>query len=140
MPLLQPTLQNALQMLFADPGDTEADVISGWSQALALYTAEIVPPSANAEAAQVVLETALVGMSAPSAAVGKLTSALSAHATSLAAGMTPTGTPPAVFIDLSSVADKHYDTHAAAAAAWASKIDIWYRTGNIPGTPPTPWS
>lgn len=144
MPLNPAGLTASLTSLFADPGD-DAQVRAGWADAIRSYTTGIAPPvpSGVQDGARAALEAALAGLDAPGQAVAVLSLALVTYAASLAAGMAPPGVPPPVPIaaTLAPVAATLYLDHASAAAAWATAIDAWFRTGLAgAGAPPPPWS
>lgn len=162
MPLLVTTLAAAIQK-FTDPDfegfegfpEDDAAAAAAWAAAIDTYTgagANIVPPSTTGVVARGALETALLGLSAPGAAIALFDVAFAAYATSLAGGMAPafTATPPpallsntpptiaAVFAAGVAGADG-----ATQAAAMALLIDTWFRTGTATpssGGSPAPWS
>lgn len=143
MPLNASGLQADLQSLFASPGDLIA-VRNAWADAIRSYTTAIVPavPAPAQDAARTALFAALSGLNTPNQAVTVLSSGLTAYAGSLAAGMAPPGTPPPLPLSttLAPVAAVPYTSHAAAASAWASVIDAWFRTGLSGTSPFPPWS
>lgn len=133
-----------LEAFFANPGSMD-DVRSSWASIIRDYTNAISPavPAPTQDAAAGALEAALVGLNAPGAAVGVISAALASYALTLAGGMVPPGVPPSAPLSatLTAVAAVLYPTHAAAASAWGSTIDAWFRTGVAgAGAPPPPWS
>lgn len=125
--------EDAMEAFFADPGDNEADAISGWGLLISNFTTAIVPATTAQAAARTSFEAALVGFSVSGTAIAKLTSAFTAHAAALAGGMGGLGIVPPSPIPLAPAVASNWATHAAAAAVWAPIIDTWYRTGTISG-------
>ena len=151
MPLNTPGLTSDLESLFASPGTagdppatTNLTVQTAWADAIRAYTTAIVPavPAPAQDAARLALLGALSGLSTPNQAVTVLSAGLVTYAASLAAGMTPPGTPPPLPLSttLAPVASAIYTSHAAAASAWATVIDAWFRTGLSGVNPFPPWS
>ena len=139
MPLNPSSLQSSLQSLFASPPGTRAACGQAWADAVKGYAASIVPASTLASS----LASAFA---APSAASG-FDAAFAAFATTVGTGMAAagfTGTPPASPLNVASLLSSTRPTHAAAAAAFSSLIDAWFRTGLAtliaPPNTVVPWS
>jgi hypothetical protein len=137
-----PSFSTALEGLFADPGDSEAAAAAKWADVIGAYSVAITPAVALPahEAAMEAFEAALLGMAAPGAAVGTMSTAFGALAASLASAMAPPGVPPPAPLatTLTAAAGALYTEHADAADAWAAVIDAWFRTGT--SSTGTPWA
>lgn len=146
MPLNLAALQSALEQEFSDPPASSAGCAQAWADALQSYAAGIIPASTTVAAAATTLSSALAGaFTAPDAAPG-MESAFLAFAVAVGGGMVgfvPTP-PPAPVGFASQFAGPKPATHADAAAAFASLIDTWMRTGlSTLAAPPNtvvPWS
>ena len=162
MALLASVLETELRK-FMDPQyadfkgwpTNDVDTAAAWAKAIDIYTGRglsVVPVSATGEAAKGILQTGLLGMSAPGAAILAFDAALLAYATSLAAGMAPafvgappvltlTATPPTLAIIIAAgLAGASSSEQAALMATW---INTWFKTGTaVPsaGGPPVPWT
>jgi len=131
MPLNPASLQSSLEALFADPPLARADCAQAWADAINGYAAGIVPPSTTVAAGIPTLASALASAFAAPAAASPFDAAFAAFAVTVAGGMLPafTGVPPAAPLNIASLLAGSQPTHAAAAAAFASLIDAWFRTG-----------
>jgi len=111
------------------------------------YSAGVVPPSTTVTAAGDALSSALVtAFEAPSAAPA-MEVAFSQFAVSVGLGMAPTyaAVPPAAPVGFGpQFAGPKPETHADAAEAIGSLIDLWMRTGVstlvAPPNTPQPWT
>lgn len=155
MPLDKPGLQSALATFFADPpivvvGD-EVDVTASraacaqeWADALQSYAAGIVPASSTVAAAATTLAGALATAFASPSAATPFDVAITAFATTVGSGMAGfTPVPPPAPLGIAAQLAVTQSTHAAAAAAFATKIDTWMRTGTatpLPSGSPVNWS
>ena len=147
MPLNPSSLQSSLQSLFASPPGTRAACGQAWADAVKGYAASIVPASTTVNAAASTLASSLASaFAAPSAASG-FDAAFAAFATTVGTGMAAagfTGTHPASPLNVASLLSSTRPTHAAAAAAFSSLIDAWFRTGLAtliaPPNTVVPWS
>lgn len=155
MPLNPAGLQSALTSLFAsppvvmageeaDPAATRAACAQQWASALQSYASGIVPASSTVAAAATALSSALSGAFASSSAAAPFDAALLAFATTVGSGMAGfTPIPPPTPLGIATLLGTMQTNHAVAAAAWASHIDTWMRTGTaapLPSGPPAPWS
>lgn len=144
MPLNPASLQSSLETLFAEPPPTAAECAQAWADAVQAYAAGIVPASTTVAAAAATMAGALTSaFNSPSAAAA-FDAAFLAFATTVAAGMLPAfaGVPPAAPLGVAAQLASTQPTHAAAAAAFASLIDLWMKTGTAtlvapPNTPVT---
>lgn len=146
MPLNPAALQSALETLFADPPLAGADCAQAWADAAGDYAAAIVPPSTTVASGVPSLASSLESaFASPSAAAG-FDAAFAAFAVTIAGGMAPTftGVPPPAPLNVASLLAGSQPTHAAAAAAFASLLDAWFRTGTAvlvaPPNTVVPWS
>lgn len=122
----------------------DVDTATAWANAIDTYMGgglAVTPPSASGAIAKTGLQTGLLGMSAPGAAIPIFDTAMLAYATSLAAGMSTmpapfVGTPPIVPLTLTpptlvtivaaGLAGASSAEQAAVIATW---IDTWFKTG-----------
>lgn len=146
MPLNPASLQSDLESLFSAPPATAADCAQAWANAIQGYAASIIPPSTTVAAGIPALSSALASaFSSPSAAPG-FDAAFASFAGTVAGGMAPTftGVPPVAPLNIAGQLAILQSSHAAAAAAFASLLDMWFRTGKgILVAPPNtvvPWS
>lgn len=161
MALLASVLETELRK-FMDPQyagfqgwpTNDVDTAAAWANAIDVYTGSglsVFPVSTTGVIAKGILQTGLLGMSAPGAAIPIFDIALLAYATSLGLGMLPTfvGAPPVlpltvtpptlVTIIAAGLAGASSSEQAALMATW---IDIWFKTGTaVPsaGGPPVLW-
>lgn len=146
MPLNPSALQSSLESLFATPPGTRAACAQSWADAVNGYGAAIVPASTTVAAGGAALASALASAFAAPSAASPFDAAFAAFAVTVAGGMLPafTGVPPAAPLNSASLLGTTQPTHAAAAAAWASLIDAWFRTGTgvlvAPPNTVVPWS
>lgn len=146
MPLNPASLQSALASLYAAPPGTRAACAQAWADAINGYAAALVPASTTLAAGVATLASALASAFGSPSAAAPFDAAFTALATTLAAGMLPTftGVPPPAPLNVAAQLGTNQPTHAAAAAAWASLIDTWFRTGTaVLVAPPhtlVPWS
>lgn len=161
MALLASVLETELRK-FMDPQyagfqgwpNNDVDTAAAWANAIDVYTGSglgITPPSSTGVVAKGLLQTGLLGMSAPGAAILIFDAALLAYTTSLATGMLPTFvalppvlpltvTPPTLAtIVASGLAGASSSQQAAVLALW---IDTYFKTGTaVPaaGGPAITW-
>lgn len=161
MPLLASVLETELRK-FMDPQyagfqgwpTNDVDTATAWANAIDTYTGgglAVTPPSASGAVAKTGLQTGLLGMSAPGAALAIFDVAMLAYATALGLGMAPafvatppvaplTITPPTIAtIIASGLAGASSSQQAAVLATW---IDTWFKTATaVPaaGGPPVTW-
>lgn len=146
MPLDPASLQSSLESLFANPPAAGADCAQAWADAINGYAAGIVPASTTVAAAASTLASSLASAFSSPSAASAFDAAFTAFATTVAAGMLPTftGTPPPAPLNIAAQLAIPQNTHAAAAAAFATLIDAWFRTGSaVLVAPPNtlvPWS
>lgn len=146
MPLNPASLQSSLESLFATPPATRAACAQAWADAVNGYSAAIVPASTTVAAGVAALSSSLASAFAAPSAASPFDAAFAAFAVTVAGGMLPafTGVPPAAPLNIASLLATTQPTHAAAAAAWASLIDAWFRTGTgvlvAPPNTVVPWS
>lgn len=146
MPLNPASLQSSLESLFAEPPAAAADCAQAWADAINGYAASIVPVSTTVAAGVSALASALASAFSSPSAASAFDAAFSAFATTVAGGMLPTftGVPPPAPLGVAAQLAVTQETHAAAAAAWASLIDSWFRTGTAvlvaPPNTVVPWS
>lgn len=155
MPLNTAGLQSDLGVFFADPHiivvDDEVDVAGSraacaqeWADAMQAYAAAIVPASTTVAAAAATLSTALAGAFALPSAATAFDTAFLAFATTVGGGMAGfTPVPPPAPLGIATLLGTTQATHGAAAAAFATKIDTWMRTGTatpLPSGAPVNWS
>lgn len=131
MPLNPASLQSALESLFSAPPASEADCAHAWADAVGNYAAAIVPASLAVSAAAEALAGALQSAFATPSAATAFDAAFLSFATTIGEGMAPafTGTPPPLPLNIANQLAIPQDTHAAAAAAFTTLIDGWFRTG-----------
>lgn len=115
-----------------------------WADAMQSYASAIVPASTTVAAAAATLSTSLASAFALADASTAFDSAMLAFATTVGSGMAGfTAVPPPAPLGVSTLLATTQSTHAAAAAAFTSKIDTWMRTGTatpIPSGSPVNWS
>jgi hypothetical protein len=153
MPLNAASLQSSLESLFAAPpsgggsvAGSRAACAQAWADAINGYAASIVPASTTLAAAVAALSSSLASAFAAPSAAAPFDAAFAACAVTVAAGMLPlfTGVPPPAPLGIASLLAGTQPTHAAAAAAFASLIDTWFRTGTgvlvAPPNTVVPWS
>jgi hypothetical protein len=146
MPLNPSALQSSLESLFASPPATRALCAQAWADAIQGYAAAVVPASTTVTAACAALATALESAFALPSAAAAFDAAFAALAVTVAGGMLPafTGAPPPSPLGIAALLAGTQATHAAAAAAFASLVDTWFRTGSaVLVAPPNtlvPWS
>lgn len=146
MPLNPASLQSSLESLFAAPPATRAACAQAWADAVNGYAASIVPASTTVAAAVATLAGSLASAFAAPSAASPFDAAFAACAVTIAAGMLPlfTGVPPPAPLNIASLLGSSQPSHAAAAAAFASLIDTWFRTGTgvlvAPPNTVVPWS
>lgn len=146
MPLNAAALQSSLASLFATPPATRAACAQAWADAVNGYASAIVPASTTVAAGVAALSSSLASAFAAPSAASPFDAAFAAFAVTVAGGMLPafTGVPPAAPLNIASLLATTQPTHAAAAAAWASLIDAWFRTGTATLVAPpntlVPWS
>jgi hypothetical protein len=146
MPLDTAGLQSSLLDLFAAPPTAGADCAQAWADIIEAYCTSIVPPSTTVAAGAPTLASSLAAAFASPSAAALFDSAFAAFAVTVAGGMLPTftGVPPPAPLNIASLLATSQPTHAAAAAAFASLIDSWFRTGTgVLVAPPNtvlPWS
>lgn len=144
---LDPTaLQDALLSLFSEPPPTAPECAAAWADAARAHAAGVVPPSTTVESAATTLEGLLASAFATPAAAALVDAAFSAFALTLGLGMAPlyTATPPPAPLGVATLLAASQPTHAAAAAAFASLVDTWIRTGTAtlvaPPNTVVPWT
>jgi hypothetical protein len=146
MPLNPASLQSDLQSLFASPPATRAACAQAWADAVNGYAAGVVPASTTVAAGVAALASSLASAFASPSAASPFDAAFAAFAVTLAGGMLPTfaGVPPPAPLNVASLLAVTRPTHAAAAAAFASLLDAWFRTGTATLVAPpntlVPWS
>ena len=152
MPLNPASLQSSLQSLFASPplaaspSLTRAACAQAWANAINGYAAAIVPASTTVAAGVAALSSSLASAFAAPSAASAFDAAFAAFAVTVAGGMLPlfTGVPPPATLNIASLLGSSQPTHAAAAAAFSSLIDAWFRTGTgvlvAPPNTVVPWS
>lgn len=131
MPLNPAALQSSLESLFSTPPRAAADCAQAWADAVKGYAAGVIPASTTVAAAAPALASSLASaFGTPSAAAG-FDAAFTSFAATVAAGMLPAfaGVPPAAPLNIAGQLSLAQPTHAAAAAAFATLIDAWFRTG-----------
>lgn len=124
-------LQSALEALFAEPPPTAGACAQAWGDALGEYSAAIVPPSPAVAAAASTFAAALAAAFATPNAPPAVEAAFVTFAASVGAGMLPAfaAVPPPGALGIANLLLAPAPTHAAAAAAFATLIDTWFRTG-----------
>lgn len=162
MPLMASVLETELRK-FMDPQyagfqgwpTNDVDTAAAWANAVDVYTAGgfgVTPVSTTGAIAKGLLQTGLLGMSAPGAAIPLFDIAMLSYATSLAVGMLPggfVGTPPIlpltvtpptlVTIIAAGLGGASSSEQSALLATW---IDVWFKTGTavpVAGGPPILW-
>lgn len=137
MTLNASALKTQLETLSANPPATIADCANAWGDAMNAYATAVLPPSTTVAAATATLKTALAAAFALPAAAPSMTSAFTAFATTVAAGMSPAfvgAPPPAPLGFAAQFALPFPATHADAANALGNIIHAWMVTGTA--TPP----
>jgi hypothetical protein len=144
MPLDTAALSSALDDLFVDPPKSADACAAAWAAAMKGYAAEMVPPSSTVSSAADALEGALPA--AFKGAPAALETAFGAFAATVSGGILPTfvGAPPPAPVGFAALLATMQDTRPAAAAAFTTKIDTWFRTGTAtlvaPPNTVTTWS
>jgi len=133
LPLNPSSLQSALDALFSNPPPTRAGCAQAWADAIQGYAIAIVPPSSTVAAACATLKTALESAFALPNAAAAFDAAFTACAAAIASGMVAPflSTPPPAPLGIAAQLAVIQSTHAAAAAAFTSRIDLWFRTGAV---------
>lgn len=146
MPLNPAGLQSDLEAFFAAAPDTDADCAQAWADAVEAYASGLVPPSTAVTSAAAALASSLASAFATPSAASAFDAAFTTFAATVAAGQAPTftGVPPPAPLGIASLLGSSQPTHAAAAAAFASLIDTWMRTGTAvlvaPPNTVVPWT
>jgi hypothetical protein len=146
MPLDPSGLQSALESVFAEPPATAVECAQAWADAVQAYASGIVPASTTVAAAAATMVGALQSAFGSPSAAAPFDAAFLAFATTVAAGQLPTftGVPPPAPLGVASLLALTQPTHAAAAAAFATLIDTWMKTGTAvlvaPPNTVVPWS
>lgn len=138
-------LETQIEALAADPPPTIAECATAWADALEAHFSAVVPASTTVSAARATLETALAAAFASPAAAPGMEAAFAAFATTVGGGMAPAfvATPPPAPVGFAAQFLVQPTTHAEAAAAIASLVGTWARTGSATpsgGGSPVPWS
>jgi len=119
-----------------------------WATAIDTFASSVIPASTTASAAKSAFASVMQGVSAQSGnGLALLSNALTAYAGALAGGMTGAGfigvPPPApIILDSISPIGLGGGSGADVAAALATLIDTWFKTGlatPIAGGAPVPW-
>ena len=144
MPLDKPGLEADLITFFQNLPNTEDECREEWADLVRAYTTGIVPavPGPVQDTARNAFSLALVGFNTFNTALTRFDSAFAGYGAAIAAGQAPVGVaPPALIsVTLGPVFTSNRDTGAdvpTAAAAIATVIDAWFRTGTNMGAP---WS
>lgn len=146
MPLNPAGLQSDLEAFFEASPDTDAACGQAWADAVEAYASGLVPPSTAVTSAAASLASSLTSAFAAPSAAAPFDAAFTSFAAAVAAGQAPTftGVPPPAPLGIASLLGGTQPTHAAAAAAFASLIDAWMRTGSAvlvaPPNTVVPWS
>lgn len=145
MPLNLAALQSGIQSVAASPPPDVAGCAQAWADAVGSYAAGIVPASTAVSAAASTLASALAGAFSSGAAAPGMEAGFAAFAASLGAGMVGyTPTPPPGPVGFALLFAGPRSSHAEAAAAVASAVDTWMRTGSAvliaPPNTLVPWS
>ena len=140
MPVNKSGLQSALEPLFADPPDNREACASLWAAALQTYVVGMIPPHVAASgAASTALEAELLGVfntwwgnstAGENLDCGPYEDAFYNFGLAIKdsdAGLYEGVLEPQLPVGLCSLGNA--DSHADAAAAWASAIDTWFKTG-----------
>jgi len=150
MPLDTSALGSALGDLFESPPDGDGDQAAGrnacaraWADAMKGYAAGVIPASTTVSGAAAALKSALVGAFGSADGAGAMEQAFAAFAGAVAGGMPAggwAGVPPPAPVGFAALLATMQPSRGAAAAAWATKIDTWMRTGTAtliapPNTP-----
>lgn len=134
MPLNPASLQSSLESLFSNPPLTRAACAQAWANAINGYATAIVPASSTVAAGCAVLSTALAAAFAAPSAAPAFDAAFTALGAAIAGGMIPPPplvAPPPAPLNVAALLAVNRPTHAVAAAAFATQIDVWFRTGTI---------
>ena len=127
-----------------DPTASRAACAQEWADAAQSWAAAIVPASTTVAAAATTLSGALASAFALADASTAFDAAFLAFATTVGGGMAGfTPVPPPAPLGVSTLLATTQSTHAAAASAFATKIDTWMRTGTatpLPSGSPVNWS
>jgi hypothetical protein len=146
MPLNPAGLQSDLEALFAEPPETREACAQAWADAIEGYASGLVPASTAVASAAATLASSLESAFAAPAAAAPFDAAFTTFAAAVAVGQAPTftGVPPAAPLGIAALLGSPQATHAAAAAAFASLIDTWAKTGTAvlvaPPNTVVPWS
>jgi len=147
MPLLQSTLADKLESIFADPPETFEAAGKAWAAAVGEYAADVVPPSSSVSGAQETLAVALAAdFAVPLGAPPLMEVAFLAFGATVGLGMAPAfvAVPPAAPVGfVAQFVAPPPATHRAAAEALAAKIHAWMGTGTantVPPSSPVSWS
>jgi hypothetical protein len=128
----------------ADRNATASACAQQWANAMQSYAAAIVPASTTVTGAASALSSSLASAFLLADASSAVDAAFETFAASVGSGMASfTATPPPAPPGFASAMGTLYSDNAAAAAAWASRIDTWMRTGTatpLPSGSPVPWS
>lgn len=150
-------LPDELEPFFAEPpvvtnpdgsanvAATQTACANEWGLIMEAYAADIVPASTTVSSAAATLASALEAAFATPAAAAAVDAAFAAFATTVGTGMAPAfvATPPPAPLGIAVLLAASPPTHAAAAAAFATLIDTWMKTGTaVPagGGPAVPWT
>jgi hypothetical protein len=145
MPLNPSGLQSALESLFANPLPTAGECAQAWADAVGIYAAGLLPASTTVSAATAALVTPLEDAFVSMFPATDFDAAFTTFAATVATGMLPlfTGVPPPEALGVATQLSVTQETHAAAAAAFASLIDTWMKTGTatlvLPPNTLVPW-
>jgi hypothetical protein len=146
MPLNPAGLQSDLEALVAEPPATRAACAQAWADAVQAYASGLVPASTTVASAAATLASSLESAFASPSAAAPFDAAFTSFAAAVAVGQAPTftGVPPAAPLGIAALLGSPQPTHAAAAAAFASLIDTWAKTGTAvlvaPPNTVVPWT
>lgn len=137
-------LQSAIFSVCESPAQTAAACAQQWAQAMGDYASGIVPPSTTVPAARSALAGSLAAAFATPFAAPGMESAFAAFAATVGAGQAGfVPLPPPRPVGFAALLAVISPTHASAAAAVASLVDTWMRSGSstpVAGGSPVPWS
>ena len=127
--------------------DSAEQAAKEWADAVQVYAAGIVAPSATVAAARTALEAALLPAFRSTDAAALLEQAFKAFAVTVGGGMAPAfvAVPPPGLIGFAELFKQSPpQSTAEGVARIAIRIDAWMRTGTaavaMPPGPPVPWS
>lgn len=145
MPITQTSMKTDFQSGFSAGYTSFAAAGQGWANAVGNNITSIVPASTTVAAAKATLQASLSSAFALPNAIPAMTTAFTAFAVTVGAGMAPAfvAVPPPVPLNLAALFATTRSSHSVAATDVSNLICTWLRTGTATpsgGGAPINWS